>query len=164
MIAPAFTPRHAPLFAAKPTCACWRCRCPAAAANALDFKRVGGGMLLQTADTKNVGRRAARGHPAPADRAELADLMFAWKVAKFVKSNAIVFCGGGMTLGVGAGQMSRLDSARIASIKAGNAGLTWPAPRWPATPSSRSATAWMWWSTPAPAASSSRGVRCATPR
>jgi phosphoribosylaminoimidazolecarboxamide formyltransferase/IMP cyclohydrolase len=51
-------------------------------------------------------------------------LLFAWKVAKFVKSNAIVFCGGGMTLGVGAGQMSRVDSARIASIKAANAGLT----------------------------------------
>jgi phosphoribosylaminoimidazolecarboxamide formyltransferase/IMP cyclohydrolase len=51
------------------------------------------------------------------------DLLFAWKVAKFVKSNAIVFCAGGMTLGVGAGQMSRIDSARIASIKAANAGL-----------------------------------------
>jgi phosphoribosylaminoimidazolecarboxamide formyltransferase/IMP cyclohydrolase len=50
--------------------------------------------------------------------------MFAWRVAKYVKSNAIVFCGGGMTLGVGAGQMSRVDSARIASIKAQNAGLT----------------------------------------
>lgn len=52
------------------------------------------------------------------------DLAFAWKVAKYVKSNAIVFVGGGMTLGVGAGQMSRIDSARIASIKAENAGLT----------------------------------------
>jgi phosphoribosylaminoimidazolecarboxamide formyltransferase/IMP cyclohydrolase len=52
------------------------------------------------------------------------DLMFAWRVAKYVKSNAIVFCGNGMTLGVGAGQMSRVDSARIASIKAQNAGLT----------------------------------------
>ena len=50
--------------------------------------------------------------------------MFAWRVAKYVKSNAIVFCGDGMTLGVGAGQMSRIDSARIASIKAQNAGLT----------------------------------------
>jgi phosphoribosylaminoimidazolecarboxamide formyltransferase/IMP cyclohydrolase len=52
------------------------------------------------------------------------DLLFAWRVAKYVKSNAIVFCGNGMTLGVGAGQMSRVDSARIASIKAQNAGLT----------------------------------------
>jgi phosphoribosylaminoimidazolecarboxamide formyltransferase / IMP cyclohydrolase len=56
--------------------------------------------------------------------AQLADLLFAWRVAKFVKSNAIVFCGNGRTLGVGAGQMSRVDSARIASIKAANAGLT----------------------------------------
>jgi phosphoribosylaminoimidazolecarboxamide formyltransferase/IMP cyclohydrolase len=51
-------------------------------------------------------------------------MMFAWRVAKFVKSNAIVFCGNGMTLGVGAGQMSRVDSARIASIKAQNANLS----------------------------------------
>ena len=55
---------------------------------------------------------------------ELNDLLFAWNVAKFVKSNAIVFCSGGMTMGVGAGQMSRLDSARIASIKAEHAGLS----------------------------------------
>ena len=57
------------------------------------------------------------------DEQELIDLLFAWRVAKFVKSNAIVFCGQGRTLGVGAGQMSRVDSARIASIKAENAGL-----------------------------------------
>ena len=56
--------------------------------------------------------------------AQLRDLLFAWKVAKFVKSNAIVFCAGGMTLGVGAGQMSRVDSSRIASIKAEAAGLS----------------------------------------
>ena len=59
--------------------------------------------------------------PTPA---ELQDMLFAWRVAKYVKSNAIVFCANGMTLGVGAGQMSRVDSARIASIKAKNAGLT----------------------------------------
>jgi len=55
---------------------------------------------------------------------QMSDLRFAWTVARFVKSNAIVFCKDGMTMGVGAGQMSRLDSARIASIKAGHAGLT----------------------------------------
>jgi phosphoribosylaminoimidazolecarboxamide formyltransferase/IMP cyclohydrolase len=55
---------------------------------------------------------------------QLQDLLFAWTVAQYVKSNAIVFCADGMTLGVGAGQMSRIDSARIASIKAENAGLT----------------------------------------
>jgi phosphoribosylaminoimidazolecarboxamide formyltransferase/IMP cyclohydrolase len=58
----------------------------------------------------------------PSER-QLADLLFAWRVAKYVKSNAIVFCADGRTLGVGAGQMSRVDSARIASIKAAGAGL-----------------------------------------
>ena len=94
-------------------------------ANVLDFKRVGGGMLLQSPDTKNVIpgelRVVTRKAPTPT---QMDDLLFAWKVAKFVKSNAIVFCANGMTLGVGAGQMSRIDSARIARIKAGNAGLS----------------------------------------
>jgi len=92
--------------------------------NAMDFKRVGGGVLLQAPDTKNVARADLRlvTKLAPTE-AQMNDLLFAWKVAKFVKSNAIVYCAGGMTLGVGAGQMSRVDSARIASIKAGNAGL-----------------------------------------
>ena len=91
----------------------------------LDFKRVGGGALLQSTDAMNVQRNALRvvSRRAPS-AAELDDLLFAWKVAKFVKSNAIVFCGGGRTLGVGAGQMSRIDSARIASIKAQHAGLS----------------------------------------
>ena len=53
-----------------------------------------------------------------------SDMMFAWKIAKFIKSNTIVFVRDGMTLGVGAGQMSRVDSARIASIKAKEAGLS----------------------------------------
>jgi len=93
--------------------------------NQYDLKRVGGGLLVQGPDAKNVKpselRVVTRRHPTPK---EMDDLMFAWRVAKYVKSNAIVFCGGGMTLGVGAGQMSRVDSARIASIKAQNAGLT----------------------------------------
>jgi phosphoribosylaminoimidazolecarboxamide formyltransferase/IMP cyclohydrolase len=93
--------------------------------NALDIKRVGGGLLLQSQDAKNVVpgelRVVTKLQPTAA---QMADLLFAWKVAKFVKSNAIVFCGGGMTLGVGAGQMSRVDSARMASIKAQNAGLS----------------------------------------
>jgi phosphoribosylaminoimidazolecarboxamide formyltransferase/IMP cyclohydrolase len=95
-----------------------------AAVNALDFKRVGGGMLLQTADTIDlVGELSVVSKRQPTAQ-ELADLRFAWTVARFVKSNAIVFCKDGMTMGVGAGQMSRLDSARIASIKAGHAGLS----------------------------------------
>ncbi|REE92126.1 bifunctional phosphoribosylaminoimidazolecarboxamide formyltransferase/IMP cyclohydrolase [Cupriavidus plantarum] len=93
--------------------------------NQYDLKRVGGGLLVQSPDARNVLqselRVVTRRQPTAK---EMDDLMFAWRVAKFVKSNAIVFCGGGMTLGVGAGQMSRVDSARIASIKAQNAGLT----------------------------------------
>jgi phosphoribosylaminoimidazolecarboxamide formyltransferase/IMP cyclohydrolase len=94
-------------------------------ANDYDFKRVGGGLLVQVPDTANVGadglKVVTRTRPSAA---QTADLLFAWRVARFVKSNAIVFCGGGRTLGVGAGQMSRVDSARIAAIKAENAGLT----------------------------------------
>ena len=93
--------------------------------NSVDAKRVGSGLLLQTADNREVIKSELKVvtamQPTPA---QMDDLMFAWKVAKYVKSNAIVFCGGGMTLGVGAGQMSRIDSARIASIKAEKAGLT----------------------------------------
>jgi phosphoribosylaminoimidazolecarboxamide formyltransferase/IMP cyclohydrolase len=93
--------------------------------NDLDIKRVGGGLLVQTPDTRNLGaaelRVVTRVEPTAQ---QLQDLLFAWRVAKFVKSNAIVFCKDGMTVGVGAGQMSRVDSARIAAIKAQNAGLT----------------------------------------
>jgi len=93
------------------------------AANDLDFKRVGGGLLAQSPDL--AGLTAADLKPvtarAPTAR-QIDDLLFAWRVAKFVKSNAIVFARDGMTLGVGAGQMSRIDSARIAAIKAAGAG------------------------------------------
>jgi phosphoribosylaminoimidazolecarboxamide formyltransferase/IMP cyclohydrolase len=93
--------------------------------NAFDMKRVGGGLLVQSPDFKNVTqaelRVVSKRQPTPT---ELADMMFAWRVAKFVKSNAIVYCANGMTLGIGAGQMSRVDSARMASIKAENAGLS----------------------------------------
>jgi len=98
---------------------------PGQAVNAVDFKRVGGGLLLQSPDNKNVGADGLRVVTQRAPTAQqLDDLLFAWKVAKFVKSNAIVFCAQGMTLGVGAGQMSRLDSARIARVKAQAAQLS----------------------------------------
>ncbi|MBV8604353.1 MAG: bifunctional phosphoribosylaminoimidazolecarboxamide formyltransferase/IMP cyclohydrolase [Pelomonas sp.] len=92
--------------------------------NAMDSKRVGSGLLIQTADNHFLKKADLKvvTKLAPTD-AQLDDLLFAWTVAQYVKSNAIVFCGGGMTLGVGAGQMSRIDSARIASIKAEHAGL-----------------------------------------
>ena len=91
--------------------------------NGLDMKRVGGGLLVQTSDAFDVAelRIVTRRDPSAA---EMNDLIFAFRVAKFVKSNAIVFAKGGMTLGVGAGQMSRVDSTRIAAIKAKNAGLS----------------------------------------
>ena len=93
--------------------------------NTFDFKRVGGGLLVQSPDAKNVlqseMRVVSQRQPTPS---EMNDMMFAWRVAKFVKSNAIVYCANGMTLGIGAGQMSRVDSARMASIKAENAGLS----------------------------------------
>jgi phosphoribosylaminoimidazolecarboxamide formyltransferase/IMP cyclohydrolase len=96
-----------------------------AAHNPFDRKRVGGGFLLQSPDARDVSaadlRTVTRRAPTVS---QLADLLFAWRVAKFVKSNAIVFAGGGRTLGVGAGQMSRVDSTRIAAIKAQNAGLS----------------------------------------
>jgi phosphoribosylaminoimidazolecarboxamide formyltransferase/IMP cyclohydrolase len=92
--------------------------------NAQDVKRVGSGLLVQSADNRSMTLAELKvvTKRAPTD-AQLRDLLFAWRVARFVKSNAIVFCGDGATLGVGAGQMSRIDSARIASIKAANAGL-----------------------------------------
>jgi hypothetical protein len=92
--------------------------------HAFEMKRVGGGLLVQTPDRFNVQASDLRvvSKVAPTD-AQVEDLLFAYRVAKFVKSNAIVFCGRGMTLGVGAGQMSRVDSTRIAASKAQNAGL-----------------------------------------
>jgi phosphoribosylaminoimidazolecarboxamide formyltransferase/IMP cyclohydrolase len=93
--------------------------------NLSDVKRVGSGLLIQSADNHVLQREdlkvVTQLQPTPQ---QIEDLLFAWKVAKFVKSNAIVFCKDGMTMGVGAGQMSRLDSARIASIKAGHAKLS----------------------------------------
>jgi phosphoribosylaminoimidazolecarboxamide formyltransferase/IMP cyclohydrolase len=90
-----------------------------------DYKRVGGGLLVQTTDIDHAGRDAFKVVTRrPPTEVEWADLLFAWRVAKYVKSNAIVYCGGGMTLGVGAGQMSRVDSARMAAIKAQAAGLS----------------------------------------
>jgi phosphoribosylaminoimidazolecarboxamide formyltransferase/IMP cyclohydrolase len=131
LIAPAYSPQAHAVFAAKANPRVLRIALPPGGAtpweqgrNAQDVKRVGSGLLIQTADNRVVTRDelkvVTRRQPTPA---QIDDLLFAWQVAKYVKSNAIVFCAGGMTLGVGAGQMSRIDSARIAGIKAANAGL-----------------------------------------
>lgn len=95
-----------------------------AAPAGFDYKRVMGGLLIQDRDTGMVERGDLRvvSKRQPSD-AELQDLLFAWRVVKFVKSNAIVYAEGGRTVGVGAGQMSRVISARIAAIKAADAGL-----------------------------------------
>lgn len=93
--------------------------------NAIDVKRIGSGLLMQTADNHSLRLEdmqvVTKLQPIAS---QMQDMLFAWKVAKFVKSNAIIFVGSGMTLGVGAGQMSRLDSARMAGIKAGHANLS----------------------------------------
>ena len=89
-----------------------------------DYKRVGGGLLVQSTDADIVQEKdlkvVTKKKPTDAQR---ADLLFAWRVAKFVKSNAIVFCRDGATVGIGAGQMSRLDSVRVAVSKAHDAKL-----------------------------------------
>ena len=97
---------------------------PAAPSTAFDFKRVTGGLLVQDRDTGAVAAADLEvvTRRAPTE-AEVRDLLFAWKVVKFVKSNAIVYCRNGATVGIGAGQMSRVYSAKIASIKAVDEGL-----------------------------------------
>jgi len=124
LIAPSFTAEALAIMSAKQNVRVLQIAL-GAGQNPQDVKRVGGGLLVQSPDAKLVGlgelRVVTKKQPT---QQQLQDLMFAWRVAKFVKSNAIVFCANGMTLGVGAGQMSRVDSARIASIKAENAGLT----------------------------------------
>ena len=88
----------------------------------LDFKRVNGGLLVQDADLQLLEETRVVSERSPTEE-EMRDLLFTWRVAKFVKSNAIVYGKNGMTIGVGAGQMSRINSARIAAIKAEQAGL-----------------------------------------
>ena len=127
LIAPSYSDEARALFAAKANVRVLEIALPPAgqAGNAHDVKRVGSGLLIQTADLHEIAAsdlKVVTKKPPTAE--QTSDLLFAWKVAKFVKSNAIVYCAGGMTLGVGAGQMSRLDSARIASIKAEAAGLS----------------------------------------
>tara|TARA_R110002074_G_scaffold145034_1_gene293206 strand:+ start:73726 stop:75288 length:1563 start_codon:yes stop_codon:yes gene_type:complete len=87
-----------------------------------DFKRVNGGLLVQTVDNELYSDLTVVTKRQPSEQ-EMQDLLFSWRVAKFVKSNAIIYAKNKMTIGVGAGQMSRVNSARIAAIKAEQAGL-----------------------------------------
>ncbi len=126
IIAPEVAPEAVAVCAAKKNVRLLECgRWPAGAAPRLDYKRVSGGLLVQQADLALHGELQVVSRRAPT-AAEMADLLFAWRVAKFVKSNAIVYARDGATVGVGAGQMSRVNSARIAAIKAEHAGLQVP--------------------------------------
>lgn len=93
----------------------------------LDYKRVNGGLLVQDTDNQDFIQDDLKvvTEKQPTD-AQMTDLLFCWKVAKFVKSNAIVYAKDGMTVGVGAGQMSRVYSAKIAGIKAADENLSVP--------------------------------------
>jgi phosphoribosylaminoimidazolecarboxamide formyltransferase / IMP cyclohydrolase len=115
VIAPAFSKDALTVFSAKQNVRVITIPL-AQSTNRFDMKRVGGGLLVQTADNFDVAQLKIVSKKKPTD-AEMNDLIFAYRVAKFVKSNAIVFCRYGMTLGVGAGQMSRIDSTKIAAIK-----------------------------------------------
>jgi phosphoribosylaminoimidazolecarboxamide formyltransferase/IMP cyclohydrolase len=132
LMAPGFTPEALAVFKSKVNVRILQIALPPGGVtdwdngrNAMDVKRVGSGLLMQTADNRELAladlRVVSKVQPTPQ---QLQDMLFAWKVAKYVKSNAVVFCKDGMTMGVGAGQMSRLDSARIAGIKAQHANLS----------------------------------------
>ena len=123
LIAPSYTADALELLASKKNVRVLTCPL-GQPAGAFDYKRVGGGLLVQSADEARIQVADLKvvTQRAPTE-AEMRDMLFAWRVAKYVKSNAIVYCKDGMTVGVGAGQMSRVDSARIAKIKAENAGL-----------------------------------------
>ena len=101
-------------------CGMWDSQRP----NDFDYKRVNGGLLIQDRDNGMVCERDLKvvSKRIPTSR-EMSDMLFAWKVAKMVKSNAIIYAKNNQTIGVGAGQMSRINSARIAGIKAEHAGL-----------------------------------------
>ena len=126
VIAPSIAADALPAFAKKPNVrvlACGELR----TADGLEYKRIAGGLLVQDADTDALGAADLKivSKVAPSE-AQLRDLLFAWKVAMYVKSNAIVYAKDLQTVGIGAGQMSRVVSARIAGIKAEEAGLVVP--------------------------------------
>src|SRR5690606_26592898 len=128
VIAPRVTRAAAAVFASKPNLRLLACgQWPATPVAAPDYRRVNGGLLVQDRDLGTVGaqdlKTVTKRAPEPG---EIEDLLFAWKVVKFVKSNAIVYARGRATVGIGAGQMSRVYSARIAGIKAADEGLPVP--------------------------------------
>jgi phosphoribosylaminoimidazolecarboxamide formyltransferase / IMP cyclohydrolase len=125
IIAPEVSPEASAAVAAKKNVRLLECGAWSGSVAQLDMKRVAGGLLVQDADVVLHGELKTVTERVPTAR-EMDDLLFAWRVAKFVKSNAIVYAKDRMTIGVGAGQMSRVNSARIAAIKAEHAGLVVP--------------------------------------
>ena len=125
IIAPEVSPEASAAVAAKKNVRLLECGAWPGGVAQLDMKRVAGGLLVQDADVLLHGELKTVTDRAPSAQ-EMDDLLFAWRVAKFVKSNAIVYARDRMTVGVGAGQMSRVNSARIAAIKAEHAGLAVP--------------------------------------
>jgi phosphoribosylaminoimidazolecarboxamide formyltransferase/IMP cyclohydrolase len=119
VVAPDYTPEALQVFATKKNLRLLRAKLAAGAAGQLDIRAISGGMLVQSSDITTCAASAGKvvSGRQPTTQ-ELADLDFAWRVAKHVKSNAIVFASGGRTLGVGAGQMSRVDSVKLAVSKA----------------------------------------------
>ncbi len=122
IVAPDYAPLAVDVLAAKKNIRVLACGALEAARTQLDFKRVTGGLLVQDADLELHGALKTVTRRAPSEQ-DMRDLLFAWRVAKFVKSNAIVYARDERTIGVGAGQMSRVNSARIAAFKAEQAGL-----------------------------------------
>jgi phosphoribosylaminoimidazolecarboxamide formyltransferase/IMP cyclohydrolase len=119
VIAPSYAPEALQLLATKKNLRLLAYDFPGDAPGAVEVRSVTGGLLVQSRDSQTAGSADAKVvSKRPPTPQELGDLDFAWRVCKHVKSNAIVFAAGGRTLGVGAGQMSRVDSTRIAISKA----------------------------------------------
>jgi len=124
IIAPGVSDEAAAAIAGKKNVRLLACGEWSAATAALDYKRVNSGLLVQDRDLGMITLEDLQvvSKLQPSEQ-QMQDLLFAWKVAKYVKSNAIIYASNGQTVGVGAGQMSRINSARIAAIKAEHAGL-----------------------------------------
>ena len=124
IIAPSVSPEALKVLAAKQNVRVLSCGAWAQRQAAYDYKRVNGGLLIQDRDIHQIGvadlKVVSKRQPT---EQEISDLLFAWQVAMFVKSNAIVYCRNKQTIGIGAGQMSRVYSARIAGIKAADENL-----------------------------------------
>ena len=124
IVAPDYSPAALQVFAGKRNVRVLATGALKATPPGLQLQAINGGVLVQDQDLAPLAddalRVVTRREPTPA---EMEDALLAWRVVRFVKSNAIVYCSGGQTLGVGAGQMSRVISARIAAMKAAEAGL-----------------------------------------